>query len=198
MHRIQQFLTIYMISKDLISTEDSIRKTDKFSTPRRRYIQPGPSAWNRRIQTTRAPFKFEQLSDDVTHPASTHSKEIKLNISDSRPDIIRGNKSTARGSIPGKVNNFQSSETSRPTVASMQSPAQRILGSLFWRAWPFDYSILSNSGIKNERTPHMPNHIGRNKYKRVYSDGKQEDCYIANEETGANMSRERDRSKRCG
>jgi hypothetical protein len=39
-------------------------------------------------------------------------------------------------------------------------------------------------------------HIDRNKYKRVYSDGKQEDCCIENEEIGANKACERDRSYR--
>jgi hypothetical protein len=30
------------------------------------------------------------------------------------------------------------------------------------------------------------NHMGRFKYKRVFSNGKQEDCYIEKEEIGAN------------
>jgi len=130
-HRIQQFLTIYMNTKDLSPIDDSTRKTVKLSKPWRRYIQPGLFAWNHRVQTTRAPFNSEQLPDDVTHPTATHSKEIRLNNSDSRPDIIRGTKSTTPFSIPGKIKNFQFSETSRPTAASMQSPAQRILASLF-------------------------------------------------------------------
>jgi len=45
--------------------------------------------------------------------------------------------------------------------------------------------------------PHIwLNHTGRKKYKRVYSDGKQEDCYTEKEEISANKSCERGRSNR--